>query len=53
MEVGAILLLTFGGIGIATACILAYMGFGKPIIGALSKSTRKAVGCVTRRFTKR
>ena len=53
MELEAIILLCTGVAGIIVAIILVSMGFGKPVIGAISKAGRKACGYVTKRFSKK
>ncbi len=42
----ALLLFALGGVGLIVAVILVKMGFGKPIIGALSKGSRLAIRAV-------
>jgi hypothetical protein len=46
-------LITLGIIGIVLSIALVKSGYGKPVIGAISRTTRKAVGCLTGTFRRK
>jgi hypothetical protein len=52
MGTESIFLIVMGGIGMLLAIALAASGYGKPVIGALSSASRKAIN-VTKRFLRR
>jgi len=53
METEAIALICLGVICLITAIILVACGFGKPVVGAISRTARKAVNAMTKTFTRK
>jgi hypothetical protein len=49
MGIESYFLITIGVIGILVSVVLVKMGYAKPMIGALSRSARRAIN-VTRKF---